>query len=105
MAYEKHYTGYNNEVKVTLKVDGSAVDISGATNAAIRFNGTTYDKTTYSTMFDYTTSGASGILILKPGSTLPAGRDREAEIIIYDASNASGLVYGTIDLEVIDITA
>ena len=103
---ETLYTSRDNAIDLLLKSDGVAEDISSITKAEVRFLGATYSSATDADAFDWTTDGTNGILTLQLGkiSALPAGRDRNTEVIIYDATNVNGIVWATFDLKVIDIT-
>jgi len=104
---ETVYVGYDNLIDLLLKSDGVAQDIRTTTKAAIVFNGYEYNSTNFADAFDWTTNGANGIIQLDLGSIsgIETGRDKETELIIYDPNYTDGLVWGTFDLEIIEIEA
>jgi len=61
----------------------------------------TTDSITYAAGFDKTTYAARGEIMLKIGLVdFAAGRDRQAELIIYNATYTSGRVIGLLDMQV-----
>ncbi|MGB5217105.1 MAG: hypothetical protein WBN66_02285 [Smithella sp.] len=63
----------------------------------------TVDSTSYAAGFDKTTYAARGEIMLKIGLVdFTAGRDRQAELIIYNATYTSGRVIGLLDMQISD---
>ena len=105
---EKNYIGYDNVNDLLLKENGVIEDISTITKAAFIFNGNEYNSDNFPSAFDWSTDGASGIIHLsigKIGSSISKGRDKKTELILYDANYPNGHVWGTFDLEVLEIDA
>jgi hypothetical protein len=105
---EKTYRGYDNINDLLLKADGVAQDISSITKAAFIYNGKEFNSTNFATAFDWSTDGSDGVIHLKIGkigSSIDVGRDKEAELILYDANYPNGHVWGTFDLQVFAIVA
>jgi len=96
------WKGYDNTINLLLKEEGSIKVLSGVTQVAAVFDGTSYDSVTYSSYFDWE-SGTTGELILKFGqSGVTAGYYPSVEIILYDENNPNGLVWGTIPITIKD---
>jgi uncharacterized phiE125 gp8 family phage protein len=100
MAIERIYLSRGNLINVTLEADGVASDISAASRMTLQIGSTTLDSATTPTVFDWTTSGASGILILDLGAQSIAAGDYDATLTIYDATYTTGLIWGDIPLTV-----
>ena len=111
VTYNVVYKGRDN----TLALQLSSTDELGVvtypdladsvTNIDLILKGVCYSSSDYGTAFDFTTEGDLGILILKLGliPDLQVVKDSAAEIITYDASNAEGVVWGTIPIKVIEL--
>lgn len=99
---ETIYTNRDNTFELLLKADGVAVNLATAepTKIEILFLGNYYNSDEFPNAFDWTTQGASGIISFDLASitTLEAGRDKNAELIVYDGTNPDGIVWGTFDL-------
>ena len=112
MTTHKAYFGYDNTSKFLLKANNAtyaSLDTK-TTDVHIRFNNYTYRATSASWTtspggdFDWSSSGASGILCLKLGKIIDdVDRDRKTELILFDASNVSGIVWSQFDLKVVNI--
>jgi len=106
MAY-KVYEDRNNTIGVQLVKNGvklTSDEMDAITNAGIIVDGTEYDYDAYATAFDWSTRKSEGVLIIALGAVLDAPlRDTKAEIVIYDATNTSGIIWDTIDIEVVDV--
>lgn len=61
-------------------------------------DGLYYNSDDYPTKFDWTTYADEAKIVMKLGTILPAGRDRKAELIIYNASNTNGIVWAQLYL-------
>jgi len=92
------YIGRNNRFDVILKEDGTAVDLSGVTHINVVFNsGTSVSSVARSTWFDWT-SGASGEVRFSFGGTTVTPGYYDAEVLVYDVVNTSGINWGTIPI-------
>lgn len=105
MTMERIYLTRGNSINITLDADGTAVDLSSVTRMTLAVGSTTLDSAIHSGVFDWTTSGASGILILTLGAQTIAAGDYEAQLTVYDATYTTGLVWGEIPLTVVAATA
>lgn len=107
MATEVVYSGYDNPHKYILKEDEVALtssQMSAITKVAVRFSGETYDSDDFPDAFDWSTERDTGTLSVKLGRLgLPDGRDRKTELIIYDSVNTNGIVWATLNLNVVTI--
>jgi len=104
---ETFYIGKDNASKLLLSNDGVAQDISSLTKVEVRYDGTTYSSEDYADAFDWTTYGEDGYLILKMGlisAITESGMDIAAEIIAYDSDNINGIVWGTFEVEMKDLS-
>jgi hypothetical protein len=111
VVYNVIYKGRDN----TLALQLSSTDELGVvtypdladsvTKIDLILKGYCYDSTDYPTAFNFATEGDLGILILKLGliTDLQVVKDSAAEIIIYDASNPEGIVWGTLPIKVIQL--
>jgi hypothetical protein len=100
MATETIYVGRDNKISLTLKADDVVVDLTTVTKVEVLFQENYYDSTNWPAAFDYSTRATGGIIIfdLAAITSLEAGRDKNAELIIYDNTNADGIVWDTFDL-------
>lgn len=106
LATEIVYKGRDNTFDKLLKRDGVAENLSSVTKVGLLFLGRYIHSNNYPSAFDYVTQKTLGIITFRLGAiaTLPTGRDQATELIIYDATNPNGIVWGTFDLEVRSIT-
>jgi len=94
------YNARDNRIDLLLKTSGSVQSLSAVTHVAIVFSGVTYSSVTYSGYFDWT-SGTTGELRLQNfGHFGIAPGKYDAEVILYDPSNASGVYWGEIPIRV-----
>lgn len=101
---ETIYVGRDNLINLLLKADGVVQDLTAVTKIELLYKEGYYDSDNFASAFDYSTYATSGIVILDIGSIgLEAGQDKNAELIVYDASNASGIIWDTFDLKVIEL--
>jgi len=102
---EIFYLGKDNVSRLELKTAGSLQSIADLTKVEIKINGVVYSSADDADAFDWATEGADGILRLALGkiSSLVAGKDRKAELILYDASNTNGIVWGTVHVKILDL--
>ncbi len=56
-------------------------------------DGLYYNSDDNPTLFDWITYADEAKIVMKLGTILPAGQDRRAELIIYNASNTNGIVW------------
>lgn len=107
------HKGTNAPVLVKLfDVDNTALtaaEIAAITKIEIYYRSDTgatpetVDSTSYAAGFDKTTYAARGEIMLKIGLVdFTAGRDRQAELIIYNATYTSGRVIGLLDMQISD---
>jgi hypothetical protein len=103
MHREVVYLGRNNTIGLLLNADDEAFDMSSATTVEIVFSGTTISSTTNPGWFDWTseslTTGQVNIALGSAGATLTAGT-YDAELIVYDASNSEGIMWGEIPITI-----
>lgn len=104
MTMERIYLTRGNSINITMDADGTAVDLSSVTRMTLAVGSTTLDSATAPTAFDWTTSGADGILILTLGAQTIAAGDYEAQLTVYDPTYPTGLVWGEIPLTVVATT-
>lgn len=100
MSTETIYVDRDNKFSLLLKADDVVVDLSTVTKVELLFSESYYNSTHWPDAFDYATRATGGIIIfdLAAITSLEAGRDKKAELIIYDDTNADGIVWGQIDL-------
>ena len=95
------YKARNNSINLLLKASGTTQDLSGVTHMAVTFgSGVTISSSASPTLFSGVTS-STGQVILKFGSvaSLTTGY-YDSELIVYDASNTSGVMWGVIPITV-----
>ena len=103
------YLDRDNTFTVQLKAGpvGSevAVDLASVTKMEIYYLGSYYSSEDYASSFDW--SEGDGKVTFKLGviPSFPAGRDKKAELIVYDPSNPEGIVWTYLDIKAIDIDA
>jgi len=101
---ETIYLGRNNKINLLLKTDDVVQDLTAVTKMELLYKENYYDSDNFASAFDFATYATSGIVILDINDIgLESGRDKNAELIVYDASNASGIIWGQIDLKVIQL--
>jgi len=99
MITEVCYIGHDNTIDLLLKADGAAVDLSSVTRMTLEVDSTTIDSETSPDAFDWDT-GTTGKVILALGDEeLTAGR-HTATLVVYDPTNADGIVWGKFILAV-----
>lgn len=103
MTVEHVYSGHDNIIKLLLKEDGEAVDLSSVTRITMSFGTTEIDTsdagTTLTTdgTFDLS-EGSSGILSIRLGDQEIESGAYGSEIVIYDATNDNGVVWGEVKI-------
>lgn len=80
----------------------TSAEMDAITKIEILFKETYYSSEEYGSSFDWSTLKAQGVVVFKLGliSTIPVGRDKRAELIIYDATNPAGLIWKELDIKV-----
>ena len=101
------YEDRNNTICLQLFKNGiklTSTEMDAFTNASIIFDGTEYDYDTYNAAFDWATRKAEAVIIIALGEVLDApARDTKAELILYTATDTLGVVWGTLDIKVVDV--
>jgi len=61
-----------------------------------------YSSADYGSSFDWSTYKASGVALFKLGliSAIDTGRDKRAELIIYNPTNPAGIIWKLLDITV-----
>lgn len=93
------YNNRNNALELSLQSDGTAIVHNTLTRCQLIVGATTLDSNTTPALFDLTQADR---LVLKLGSAgLTAGKHL-ARLVVFDALNTSGLVWGEFVLTVSD---
>lgn len=93
------YLNRDNVVDLQLQADGAAADLTPVSRMTLTLDGsTTIDSSTSPAAFDW--SGGNGQLILSLGGESIAPGRYTAELVVYDAVNTQGIVWGAFDLAV-----
>ena len=105
---ETVYRGYRNVSAKKLKKAGKTLfpaQMTAITKVGVVYLGTLYDSTTYPDAFDWITRADEGIISFSLGVIpgIQIGRDKRAEIIVYAEDYVEGIVWGTLDIQVIDL--
>jgi hypothetical protein len=90
------YLNRDNQIVLELRTNEILQDLSGLTRAQLIIGTTTLDSATVSGYFDWTDTGfGTGTLVIDVGSaTLTEGFHSCCYLIIYDNTNANGIVWG-----------
>jgi hypothetical protein len=90
------YLDRNNQIVLELRTNEILQDLSGLTRAQLIIGTITLDSETVSGYFDWTDTGfGTGTLVIDVGSaTLTEGFHSCCYLIIYDNTNANGIVWG-----------
>ena len=93
---ERVYVGRDNVIRLRLSEDGVAIDTGTITRVIIIFGGLTVDSQTQGGLSGpvfYTQ--ASGVIQLRLGHVtgIPAAGVYNARLVVYDASNPTGIVW------------
>ena len=102
------YVGYNNALSLIVKIEEAVLtpaQMSAITKVGIVYNNVLYESTQYPGAFDTESRASEGVLVLRLGNipNLPAGRDRETELILWANDYPNGIVWGTLDIKVVDL--
>ena len=103
MNTENVYLGHDNAINLILKSNGSAVDTSGFTKMTLTLGTAAVESANSTASISWNAAGyADGEIRLHLGghSTITAGR-YEAPLIVYNATAASGIMWGNVPLSVI----
>ncbi len=108
MTTEIIYIGYDNNIELKLLEDGAALTeekMQAITKIALKYNGNTYDSVSNAEVFDWATRASEAVVVIAMGmiSGLVAGRDLGSELIVYDATNPNGIVWGSFSIKAITI--
>ena len=77
-------------------------EMQAITKVGLVFSGTEYESGTYESAFDWSTREDEGVVIFKLGSVLASpARDNNAEVVIYTATDTDGIIWTTIDVQVL----
>jgi hypothetical protein len=100
MPSEVIYLNRDNKFSLLLKLNDTAVDLTTTTKVGILFQENYYHSDSWPDAFDYATQATAGIITfdLAAITSLTAGRDENAELIIYDNTNPEGIIWDTFDL-------
>lgn len=104
MSTEVVYKDHDNTIDLILKSDGIAQDLSGVTKITATFGDTlvsSTDKAAGLMTWDQAGYDTGEIRIAIGGESITA-ETYNVPIIIYDAANANGVVWGYIVIEVKD---
>lgn len=89
------YLNRDNQIILELRTNESLVDLSGLTRVVLVVGTTTLDSLTVSGYFDWTDTGyGTGTLIIDVGSATITEGYYNSYLIVYDNTNANGIVWG-----------
>ena len=98
------YKEKDNAIDLLLKADGVVHDLSDTTKVELVFeDGSTVNSTASGEMFDFSSYATSGILVLKLGDLDKTAAFYSAQLVLYDATNTDGIVWGRVPLEFRDV--
>jgi hypothetical protein len=105
---ETCYLGRDNAFAKQLVLDGTPLtpaEMAAITRVDLIYLGVSYSSSSFPTAFDWVSKASDATVVFKPGNipTIPAGRDKEAEFIVYAPDYPDGIVWGHIDLKMIDL--
>lgn len=92
MLREIVYLNRDNTIDLQLKNDGNVANLSGTTKMELIVNGTTISSVTSPDAFDW--SAGNGKLVLALGAENLSAGSYIAKLIVYDADNTDGIVWG-----------
>lgn len=99
MDTEIAYIGHDNTIDLQLLEDNVAVDLSGVTRMTLQFGDTLMDSDVHAGVFDW--SAGNGVLeIALQGQSITANEYYDTQLIVYDAINTNGIVWGKISIVV-----
>lgn len=105
------YTTYkdrDNTFAIQLVKNGVAFtssEMQAITKVELLFKEVYYNSTDHPSAFDWTTRESEGVVIFSLGtiSAIVAGRDKGSELIIYSSDYTDGVVWGLLDINVIEL--
>jgi len=98
MLTEVVYLGKDNTIDLLLKADGEAQDLSDTTRMTLGLDDTVIDSATSPDAFDWDT-GTTGKLVLALGAeAIDAGVYKRAVLVVYNADNPNGVVWGRLNI-------
>lgn len=98
------YRGHDNALVVILKENNTAISTTATTAMAITIGGVTIESTNGSTQlisWNKTTYVTGEVHLLLGKSTKIDSGVYQSPLVIYDADNPNGIVWGNLDLEVV----
>lgn len=96
MDRELIWNGRDNPIMIGLKSNGAYVNLSSVTHMEVVFStGVTISSAVSPALFSGVTN-PSGIVTLLFGSAGLAAGAHQGDIIVYDATNDDGIVYGSV---------
>jgi len=98
MSVEIVYLGADNVIDLVLLEDGAAVNLGGVTKMSLDFEGTIISSDTSPDAFDWSTG--EGKLSLALGAESIATALYNAKLMVYDAENTNGIVWGKLRIVV-----
>jgi len=103
MATEVVYLGHDNTIDLLLKADGTAQDLSGVTKITATFKDTLVESTDAANgPITWAQSGYdTGEIRLALGDQSITPDRYMVPIIVYDATNTEGVVWGYVAIDVI----
>ena len=103
MATRIIYTGRDTNIKYQLLDQGQPKDLSNLSKIDLIFSSTVKVTGTIGTTTPLDFATTSTELVLKFGSiTIPSGSYPSIKVVVYDADNPNGLIWGEIALVVRD---
>lgn len=99
---ERVWLNHDNTINLVLKEDGTAIDTSGLTKITVTLGGITFRSTNQSgDPIRWNQGGyeTGEIRIDLGGQNLSVGRHK-ATIVVYDATNIDGIVWGNLTIRV-----
>ncbi len=96
MITETFYRNRNNDNSLEILSNGVAQDITGTTKMQLIIGNVTYDSQFHTSVFDWSTNGATGqldITIDPNDPVLPKEGAYKARLIIFDTTYPNGIVW------------
>ena len=102
MITEITYYARDNAIDLLLKADGEAQDLSAVTRIVLDLGSTEIDSAEYGSVFTWVGTGTTGKLIIKlaSASAILLPKTYTAYLILYDAVNTNGIVWGSFQLTI-----
>ena len=98
MVYEIVHLGHDNTIDLKLLADDVAQDITNTTRMTLSFGSTLIDSDVHSGVFDWT--DGDGKLYLTLGDQTITEGTYYSELVVYDAVNTDGIVWGSLTISV-----